>query len=300
MARGTQHRKRRPQTNAGVAARTAGPPPKRPKRPAYEEQLFFGRLRNHAKPVFVVLAAVFVLSFVFLGVGSGSTGISQIVSNFFSGTSGSSTSLGSLQKKTVEHPKSAAAWLAYANKLQQDSKWDDAAAALTTYTKLRPKDTDQLSTLASLYLRRAQDWNTVYQTQQAYTQTLTPGSLVVPKSTSPLGKALATVTNPLASAVSAQTSTTTSNAYQQVLSYLSQRADGLQEDRRSSSRRTRPPSSSSRRRRRTRATRRRRSRPTRRSSSSRRATPRLRPLGRRSRRSWRRTRRSRRARSTGK
>ena len=86
MARGTQHRKRRPQTNAGVAARTAGPPPK-PKRPAYEEQLFFGRLRNHAKSVFVVLAAVFVLSFVFLGVGSGSTGISQIVSNFFSGTS---------------------------------------------------------------------------------------------------------------------------------------------------------------------------------------------------------------------
>ena len=222
MARGTQHRKRRPQTNAGVAARTAGPPPK-PKRPAYEEQLFFGRLRNHAKPVFVVLAAVFVLSFVFLGVGSGSTGISQIVSNFFSGTSGSSKSLGSLQKQTVEHPKSAAAWLAYANKLQQESKWDDAATALTTYTTLRPKDTDQLSTLASLYLRRAQDWNTVYQTQQVYTQTLTPGSLVVPKSTSALGKALATVTNPLASAVSAQTSTTTSNAYQQVLSYLSQR-----------------------------------------------------------------------------
>jgi Flp pilus assembly protein TadD len=222
VARGTQHRKRRPQTNAGVAARTAGPPPK-PKRPAYEEQLFFGRLRNHAKPVFVALAAVFVLSFVFLGVGSGSTGISQIVSNFFSGTSGSSKSLGSLQKQTVEHPKSAAAWLAYANKLQQDSKWDDAAVALTTYTTLRPKDTDQLSTLASLYLRRAQDWNTVYQIQQAYTQTLTPGSLVVPKSTSPLGKALATVTNPLANAVSSQTSTTTSNAYQQVLSYLSQR-----------------------------------------------------------------------------
>jgi tetratricopeptide (TPR) repeat protein len=222
VARGTQHRKRRPQTNAGVAARTAGPPPK-PKRPAYEEQLFFGRLRNHAKPVFVALAAVFVLSFVFLGVGSGSTGISQIVSNFFSGTSGSSKSLGSLQKQTVEHPKSAAAWLAYANKLQQESKWDQAATALTTYTTLRPKDTDQLSTLASLYLRRAQDWNTIYQIQQAYTQTLTPGSLIVPKSTSPLGKALATVTNPLATAVSSQTSTTTSNAYQQVLSYLSQR-----------------------------------------------------------------------------
>ena len=280
MARGTQHRKRRPQTNAGVAARTAGPPPK-PKRPAYEEQLFFGRLRNHAKPVFVALAAVFVLSFVFLGVGSGSTGISQIVSNFFSGTSGSSKSLGSLQKQTVEHPKSAAAWLAYANKLQQESKWDDAAAALTTYTKLRPKDTDQLSTLASLYLRRAQDWNTVYQTQQAYTQTLTPGSLVVPKSTSPLGKALATVTNPLANAVSAQTSSDDEQRLPAGAQLPQPAPDGLQEDRRAPAEgrdhaaRARAGGV------RMRATRRPRSPPTGRSSSSRRATRRLRPLARR-------------------
>jgi tetratricopeptide (TPR) repeat protein len=223
VARGTQHRKRRPQSNARVGAQSAAAAPKRPKRPAYEEQLFFGRLRNHAKIVFVLLAAVFVISFVFLGVGSGSTGISQIVSNFFSGSSGSGKSASSLQKQTVAHPKSAAVWLAYANKLQQDSKWDEAAAALTTYIKLRPKDTDQLSTLASLYLRRAQDWNTVYQDQQLLTQTLTPGSLVVPNATSPLGKALATVTSPLAAAVSAQTSSTTSNAYQQVLSYLGQR-----------------------------------------------------------------------------
>ena len=48
VARGTQHRKRRPQANARVAARAAGPPPK-PKRPAWEDQLFFARLRNHGK-----------------------------------------------------------------------------------------------------------------------------------------------------------------------------------------------------------------------------------------------------------
>ena len=76
MARGTQHRKRRPPANARVAASTAAKP-KRPKRPAYEEQLFFGRLRGHAKWMFVLLAVVFALSFVFLGVGSGSTGISD-------------------------------------------------------------------------------------------------------------------------------------------------------------------------------------------------------------------------------
>ena len=84
MARGTQHRKRRPPQNARLAPAPAGP--KRPKRPAYEEQLFFGRLRVHAKWLFVFLALVFSLGFIFLGIGSGSTGISQIVENFFSGT----------------------------------------------------------------------------------------------------------------------------------------------------------------------------------------------------------------------
>ena len=59
MARGTQHRKRRPPANAGVAH--AAVAPKRHKRPAYEEQLFFGRLRTHAKVLFVLMAAVFVL-----------------------------------------------------------------------------------------------------------------------------------------------------------------------------------------------------------------------------------------------
>ncbi len=224
MARGTQHRKRRPQTNARVAGQPAAAS-KRPKRPAYEEQLFFGRLRNHAKVVFVLLAAVFVISFVFLGVGSGSTGISQILENFFSGTSSSGKSVSALQKQTVEHPKSAAAWLALANKLQQKNQLDNAAAALTTYTTLRPKDTDQLSILASIYLRRAQDWDTIYNNLSQYTQTLAPSPLLNPKSGSSLAQALTTVTNPLTSAVSAESTTATSNAYSQVLSFLTQRLD---------------------------------------------------------------------------
>jgi tetratricopeptide (TPR) repeat protein len=166
---------------------------------------------------------VFVIRFIFLGVGSGSTGISQIVSNFFSGSTSSGKSESSLQKQTIEHPKSAAAWLAYAKKLEQDKKLDDAATALTTYTKLRPKDADQLRVLASIYLTRARDWNTIYSNQRLYTQTLMPLSALTPSSTSPLGKALATVTNPLATAVSSQTSSAVSTAYQQVISFLSQR-----------------------------------------------------------------------------
>ena len=222
MARGTQHRKRRPTANASVAARPA-PATRRPKRPRYEEQLFFGRLRNHAKILFVLMAAVFMLSFVFLGVGSGSTGISQALQSFFSGTSATGSSLGSLQKATVDHPRNAAAWLAYANKLQAAGRLDEAATALTTYTTLRPKDTNQLRVLASLYYRRAIDWNTVYGDQSSYAQTLNPSLLLQPKTSSKLGQALSSVSNPLSSAVTSQTSSASSNAYQQLISDLNQR-----------------------------------------------------------------------------
>jgi hypothetical protein len=222
VARGTQHRKRRPPANAGVA-HAAVAPKHRHKRPAYEDQLFFGRLRTHAKVLFVLMAAVFVLTFVFLGVGSGSTGISQIVQNFFSGSSASGSSESALKKKTVEHPKDAAAWLAYANKLQSDKKLDEAATALTTYTTLKPKNADALSQLAGIYTQRAQDWETLYSASQQRTQALTPSPLLSPQSTSSLGKGIATITSPLATAVSSQTSSATSNEYSQIVNYLTER-----------------------------------------------------------------------------
>ena len=164
---------------------------------------------------------VFSAAFMFLGVGSGSTGISTIVSNFFSGTSASGKSLSALQKQTVDHPKSGAAWLAYANKLQQENQLDEAAAALTTYTALKPKDQDSLRQLAAIYLRRAADWQTVYQEQQTRNEAIAPISTLTPRSGSPLAKAIGSLSNPLASAVSADTTTVVNNAYQQFVSALS-------------------------------------------------------------------------------
>ena len=85
MARGTQHRKRRPRPHAGSVAQPA-PQPKRSKvkHASWEEQLFFSRLRAHAKWMFVFLALAFGVGFVIFGVGSGSTGISDALQNFFS------------------------------------------------------------------------------------------------------------------------------------------------------------------------------------------------------------------------
>ena len=92
MARGTQHRKRRPQANARVAQPShtiAQPKPKRVQHQKWEDQLFFARLRNHGRILWLLLTGALILAFVLLGVGSGSSGISSIVSNFFSGTSAS-------------------------------------------------------------------------------------------------------------------------------------------------------------------------------------------------------------------
>jgi tetratricopeptide (TPR) repeat protein len=227
VARGTQHLKRRTPANAGVAATTAATPKsKRPVQHAkWEDQLFFGRLRVHAKWLFALLAVVFGLGFVLLGVGSGSTGIGSALQNFFQGFggSGSSGSTAALVKKTTANPKDAAAWLALATKYQTDNRDDDAISALSTYTTLKPKDSNALTELGGLYLRRATDWETVYQAQSAQTEALVPSSPFQPTSTSQLGKAFASLKNPIQSAVQSTTGTSTQTAYEEVLTYLNQR-----------------------------------------------------------------------------
>jgi tetratricopeptide (TPR) repeat protein len=225
VARGTQHLKRRSPANARVAAEPL-PKSKRPRHARWEDQLFFSRLRVHAKWMFAALAIVFAFGFVLFGIGSGSTGISDALQNFFQGFSLSGgTSVSSLVKKTQEHPKSAVAWRNLATKYEQENQDTNAVAALTTYTTLRPKDTNALSELAGLDLQRATDWETVYQAQEEQAQALTPTSPFDPKSTSALGKAFASLTNPITSALESNTGTAAEDAYGEVITYLNDRLD---------------------------------------------------------------------------
>lgn len=205
MARGTQHRKRRPPANARVAAELA-PKPKRPKQPSWEDQLFFSRLRGHAKWMFAFLAVVFAFSFIIFGVGSGSTGIGDVLQNFFSGIVGTGSSLSSLQKATVKHPKDASTWRALATKLETDQKIDRAIGALQHYTKLKPKDESALEELAGLYLRRSRDYETLYENYQTEAQPYASGSPFIPQSTTAIGKAYGDTTaleSPITSLISA-------------------------------------------------------------------------------------------------
>ena len=113
--------------------------------------------------------------------------------------------------------------MAYATKLQQDEKLDEAAAALTTYTTLKPKNEDALRQLAGIYLRRASDWQTIYTFQQQRTQAAAPSPTLSPKSGTPLSQAISSIPSPLAGAVASTTNAITSNAYQQFATALSQR-----------------------------------------------------------------------------
>jgi cytochrome c-type biogenesis protein CcmH/NrfG len=217
VARGTQHRKRRTPTNARVAA--APPkeaPKKRVKHERWEDQLFFSRLRVHAKWVFVFLALVFGVGFVVFGVGSGSTGISDVLQNFFTRNSSSSGSVTGLEKKVREHPKDASAWRDLATKLEQDQKTTEAIAALNGYIKLRPRDENALEELAGLYSRRADDYRTEAATAQQEAALVAPGALFQPPSSTTFGRLYQdpnALQDPISNAATSQANTKASDAY---------------------------------------------------------------------------------------
>jgi tetratricopeptide (TPR) repeat protein len=131
-----------------------------------EQQLFFTRLRKTQKPIFIFLALVFAVGFVFFGVGSGSTGIADVLGNFssfFGGGTKTSSAVSSAQKDVKKHPNSAAAWKDLANALQTDGKDAEAAKALERYVRLRPKDDAALLQLGTYYTTHANDIATRWQ-----------------------------------------------------------------------------------------------------------------------------------------
>src|SRR5437763_13326695 len=118
MARGGAQARQKAAKAQAPSRRAAA---RKPKPHSYESTMFFPRLRAQAKWVFVFLALVFGLGFVFFGVGSGSTGLGDILrGNFIIFGGGSTTSSGvkNALKRTQEHPKSPAAWNALASASQ--------------------------------------------------------------------------------------------------------------------------------------------------------------------------------------
>ena len=155
--------------------------------------MFFMRLRRGTKPVFILLAAVFALSFVFLGVGSGSSGIGDLLRGNFSfggGTSG--PSVDKARDKIRDRPNDPAGYRELATALETKGENDAAIRPLTKYTQLRPKDVDALRELAALHLRRADEFNTRAQLAQAEAGPALAQSIFAPDPSSKIGQALGT------------------------------------------------------------------------------------------------------------
>jgi cytochrome c-type biogenesis protein CcmH/NrfG len=213
VARGTQHRKRRPAQNARAAA--VATPSKKQRPPQWQEQLFFQRLRTHAKWAYVALAVAFAATFALLGVGSGSTGLGDALQNAFNFGSGG-TSISKLEKKVEKHPKDANAWHDLATAYEQKQRTQDAVTALERYTALRPKDASGLDELASQYTTLAQNYASDYQTAQADAQAAQPSTAFAPSSSTTFGKIFADpagLQDPIGSVIASQAQQRAQTAY---------------------------------------------------------------------------------------
>src|SRR3954464_479602 len=125
MARSATKSGRRPQPDA----------PRKPSQPRRRragggvsgQPLFFERIRRNAKWVFVLLAVAFALSFVLLGVGSGSAGLGDLLQGNFSGIfgGGGGASVSKAEKKIAKHPNDPTGYKelsqAYVNKKDEDA-----------------------------------------------------------------------------------------------------------------------------------------------------------------------------------
>ena len=102
------------------------------RRREWQEELFFSRLRNHAKWAYVFLAVAFVLGFVLLGVGSGSNGLSDIFQSAFgSARRAAAPRSAASQKKVDKQPQNAAAWRDLATAYEQKQRTQEAVSALS-------------------------------------------------------------------------------------------------------------------------------------------------------------------------
>jgi tetratricopeptide (TPR) repeat protein len=190
-----------------------------------EDTMFFPKLRAHAKWMFVLLAFVFASGFVFLGVGSGSSGIGDLLQgNFgdlFGGGSGSSAQVEKDQKLIAKNPKDYAAYKDLAAAQAADGKLDDAISTLQRLKAARPKDIDGLTQLAGLYLRKADIARTEAQNVQAQSQTFVSPTAFAPASSTPFGKVYESLTGPVVDAIQTKENNKLTAAYSKLTSAYS-------------------------------------------------------------------------------
>ncbi len=191
-----------------------------------EDTMFFPKLRAHARWMFVFLAVVFAGGFVFLGVGSGSAGLGDVLqgnwSDIFGSGSSSSAQIKKDEKRIEKNPKDYAAYKELATAQAADGKLDDAIATLQKLKAVNPKDADGLSLLASIYLRKADLARDAAAVAQAQAQTVVSPSTFAPAPTTGIGKAYQKFSEPVASVLQTEVNNKFQAAYTKMTTAYSQ------------------------------------------------------------------------------
>jgi len=193
---------------AAVKAKQAQQAAARPKTPARArrhhksggnptQQLFFERMRRKAKFVYFLLAVLFAVTFAFLGVGSGSSGLSDLFTNI-NIFHHSGTSVSSAQKEIQRRPNDPKGYRDLATAYEAKAETASAITALQQYVALNKKDGKALSELAGLQLSQAADYQNQYGNAYQIQQQVSPSTSFRP--TGKLGTAIGT--NPIEQAQS--------------------------------------------------------------------------------------------------
>jgi len=131
--------------------------------------------------VFFLLAAIFALSFVIGGVGTGNqASLSDIFGNGSANGSGTTTaqpeSITALQKTVKAKPKNAQAWQELANAYSSATRPSDEAGAWQHYVALQPANLDGLQRLALAQAQVANNFSTQAQSYQQQASSSSPGN----------------------------------------------------------------------------------------------------------------------------
>jgi len=145
------------------------------------QQLFFMKLRRRAKFVYVLLAVLFAVTFAFLGVGSGSSGLDQLFSNLNIFGGGGGNSVSKAQKHIKEHPNAATGYRELATAYESKGDTDASITALQSYTRIKAKDAKAWSELAGLQLTQASSFSQAYQDAYTARQLAAPSTPFLPE-----------------------------------------------------------------------------------------------------------------------
>ena len=138
------------------------------------------RLRRQAKPMYVILAVLFALTFAFLGVGSGSGGGLDQLFQGLNPFHHSGTSVSKAQKEVTAHPKNPKGFRDLATAYEAKADRAGAISALQSYTTLKPKDVSAWNELAGQQQAQAQDYLTAYRNAYQIRQDAAPSQLLQP------------------------------------------------------------------------------------------------------------------------